>query len=101
VTRILDPANPPNYYPDQLLVGGETLVASIVNPPQVWPVPIPGTNPTQYYTDRIKIGPPGNYEAAILLFSSQGVTGPAGATGAGVTGPTGPKVLWPMFVFGA
>jgi hypothetical protein len=38
-------------------------------------VPIPGTDPVQYYTDRI-------YVEGLLVFAAQGVTGVAGATGA-------------------
>ncbi|NDC55358.1 MAG: hypothetical protein EBZ69_00740 [Alphaproteobacteria bacterium] len=67
-------------------------------PPTVTAVPIPDTDPVQYYTDRINVG-------GVIVFAAQGCTGATGATGTrgvdGVTGATGPKILWPMFIFGA
>jgi hypothetical protein len=62
--------------------------------PEVLPVP---DGSGGFYTDRIYVG-------GVLVYAAQGATGPTGfgaAGGTGQQGSTGPRVLWPMLIFGA
>jgi hypothetical protein len=99
--------NPVEYYTDRIYVEGLLVFAAqgVTGetgvqgpPPTVTAVPVPNTDPVQYYADRINVG-------GVIVFAAQGVTGVTGATGTrgvdGATGASGPKILWPMFVFGA
>jgi hypothetical protein len=105
VTQVPIPdTNPVEYYTDRIYVEGVLVFAAqgvtgVTGPSGPAPLVEAVPNGTGgFYTDRISVG-------GVVVFAAQGCTGPTGPTGQmgvdGVTGATGPRVLWPMIIFGA